>query len=78
MGLKPVRAPVDRCRMGQIGRWQVRWSALSRRRRLGAIAAMALAAGLVGVAVESASGDGFPAPVVWRDHVLETTTTNTP
>ena len=64
--------------MGQIGRWQTRWSAQPRPRRLGAIVAVVLAAGLLSVAVEAGSDDGTPAPVVWRDHVLDPTTTSTP
>jgi hypothetical protein len=60
--------------MGRIGRWRARWAGLSRPRRLRAIAAVALAAGLVGVAVEAGSDDGIPAPIVWRDHVLDQTT----
>jgi hypothetical protein len=63
--------------MGRIGRWRARWSGLSRPRRLGAIAAVAVAAGVVGVAVEAGSGDGIPAPIVWQDHVLDPTTTTT-
>jgi hypothetical protein len=29
------------------------------------------------VAVEAASSDAIPAPIVWRDHVLDPTTTST-
>jgi hypothetical protein len=61
-----------------MGRWRAKWSALSGPGRLGAIAAVALAVGLMGVAVESGAHDGIPAPVVWRDHVLDPTTTTTP
>jgi hypothetical protein len=57
--------------MGRIGPLQTRWSALSRPLRLGAIAAVVVAAGLVGAAVEAGPGHGTPAPVVWRDHVRD-------
>ena len=63
--------------MGRIGGWRARWSELSRPGRIGAIAAVAVAAGLVGIAVEAGSDDGVPAPIVWRDYVLDPTTTTT-
>lgn len=48
-------------------------------RRPGAvIATVALTAGLAVAAFAVASEDGPPAPVVWRDHVVETTTTTAP
>jgi hypothetical protein len=50
---------------------------MGRIRRFGLIAAFAVIAGLIGVAVFSASDDGVPAPIVWRDHVLDPTTTST-
>jgi hypothetical protein len=50
---------------------------MGRIRRLGFIAAFFVIAGLIGAAVISGSGDGVPAPIVWRDHVLESTTTST-
>ncbi len=65
------------CRMGRISRWRARWSELSRSRRLAGIAAVAVAAGLVGIAVEAGSDDGVPAPIVWRDYVLDPSTTTT-
>ena len=43
-----------------------------------AIAAVVVAAGLAGIAVEAGSDDGVPAPIVWRDYVLDPTTTSTP
>ncbi len=47
-------------------------------RRLGAaIAALAVTAG-VAVALGNGSGDDTPAPVVWRDHVVEPATTTAP
>jgi hypothetical protein len=49
---------------------------MSRIRRLGVVAVFTLIAGLIGAAI-SASGDSAPAPVVWRDHVLDPTTTST-
>ena len=64
--------------MGRMGRWRAKWSALSRPRRLAAIAAVTVAAGLMGAVAESRPDDGIPAPVVWRDHVLDPTTTSTP
>ena len=57
--------------MGRIGPVQTRWSELTRRRRLGVCAAALVAAGLVGATVEATSGQRTPAPVVWRDHVVE-------
>ena len=63
--------------MGRIGDWRVGWSGLSRSRRRAAIAAVAVAAGLVGIAVEAGSDDGVPAPIVWRDYVLDPTTATT-
>ena len=49
---------------------------MRRIRRFGVIAAFAVIAGLIG-AVISTSDDGVPAPIVWRDHVIEPTTTST-
>lgn len=49
-----------------------------RLRRLGAaIAALAVTAG-VAVALGAGPGDETPAPVVWRDYVVEPTTTTVP
>ena len=48
---------------------------MRRFRRFGVIAAFTVMAGLIGAAFISASNDGHPAPIVWRDHVIETTTT---
>jgi hypothetical protein len=48
---------------------------MGRTARLGIIAALAIAAGLIGAGVFSASDGGTPAPVVWRDHVVESTPT---
>jgi hypothetical protein len=48
---------------------------MGRIRRLGLIAAFFVIAGLIGAAVISGSGDGVPAPIVWRDRVLDPTTT---
>jgi len=42
------------------------------------IATVAVTAGLVVAAFGVASNDGTPTPVVWRDHVVETTTTTAP
>jgi hypothetical protein len=42
------------------------------------IATVGLTAGLVAAAFAVASDDSAPAPVVWRDHVVETNTTPTP
>ncbi|MCA1847344.1 MAG: hypothetical protein LC792_29995 [Actinobacteria bacterium] len=50
---------------------------MRRIRRFGVIAAFAVMAGLIGAAVMSASNEGNPAPIVWRDHVLDPTTTST-
>ena len=56
---------VDSARMGRI-------------RRFGLIAAFAVIAGLIGAAVVSSTSDGGnPAPIVWRDHVVDPTTTTT-
>ena len=56
---------VDSARMGRI-------------RRFGLIAAFAVVAGLIGAAVVSSGSDGGkPAPIVWRDHVVDPTTTTT-
>jgi hypothetical protein len=63
--------------MGRIRSVQARWTALSRPRRLAAIATVAVAAGLAGAAAEAGSGHGTPAPVVWRDHVVDPTTSTT-
>jgi len=49
---------------------------MGRIRRVGLVTAFAVIGGLIGAAVFS-SDDGVPAPIVWRDHVLETTTTST-
>jgi hypothetical protein len=50
---------------------------MGRIRRFGLIATFTVIAGLVGVAVYSASDDSVPAPIVWRDHVIDSTTTTT-
>jgi hypothetical protein len=42
------------------------------RRRGALIATIGLTAGLVVAAFAAASDEGTPAPVVWRDHVVET------
>jgi hypothetical protein len=49
---------------------------MGRIRRLGLITAFAVIAGLIGAVVLSASDDGVPAPIVWRDHVIDSTTTD--
>ncbi len=64
--------------MGRIGVWRARWSARSRRHRAGAAAAIVVAAGLVGVGINAASGHGTRAPVVWHDHVADPGTATTP
>jgi len=49
---------------------------MGRIRRLGLIAAFFVITGLIGAAVvSSTSDDGLPAPIVWRDRVLDPTTT---
>jgi hypothetical protein len=48
---------------------------MGRTRRLGIAAALALAAAVIGVGVVAASGDRTPAPVVWRDQVVDSTPT---
>jgi hypothetical protein len=63
--------------MGQIGPVRTRWSALPRRRRFGLCAAALVAAGLVGATVQATSSGSTPAPVVWRDHVVDSTMTGT-
>jgi hypothetical protein len=50
---------------------------MGRIRRFGLLAALAVITGLIGAAVISGSGDDVPAPIVWRDHVLDPTTTST-
>ena len=50
---------------------------MGRIRRLGLIATSAVIAVLIGVAVYSATDDGVPAPIVWRDHILDPTTPST-
>ena len=52
---------------------------MGRIRRFSLLAAFAVIAGLIGAAVvSSASNEGNPAPIVWRDHVLDPTTTTLP
>jgi hypothetical protein len=63
--------------MGRIGLLRARWSALSRHHRLGLCAAALVGASLVGATVQATSGGATPAPVVWRDHVVDPTTTGT-
>ena len=46
-------------------------------RRIGIVAALVLAAGLIGAGVISASGDHTPAPVVWKD-VVESSPRSSP
>jgi hypothetical protein len=48
---------------------------MGRFRRFGIIAACAVTAVLLGAAVLSVRADDAPDPIVWRDHVVETTTT---
>ena len=50
---------------------------MGRIRRFSLIAAFVVIAGLIGAAVLAGSDDGSPAPIVWRDHVLDPTTTST-
>jgi hypothetical protein len=50
---------------------------MRRIRRFGVIAVFAVIAAVIGGAVISASDDSIPAPIVWRDHVLDPTTTST-
>jgi hypothetical protein len=50
---------------------------MRRIRRFGVIAVFAVIATVIGAAVIAASDDGIPAPIVWRDHVLDPTTTST-
>ena len=48
---------------------------MGRFRRFGVITASAVIAVLVGAALLSVRADDTPDPIVWRDHVVETTTT---
>jgi hypothetical protein len=48
------------------------------RRRGAWIATIGLTAGLVVAAIALTSGESAPAPVVWRDHVVETTIPSAP
>jgi hypothetical protein len=64
--------------MGRISVWRARWSARSRRHRAGVAAAVVVAAGLVGVGINAASGPGNRAPVVWHDHVADPGPTTAP
>jgi hypothetical protein len=50
---------------------------MGRIRRLGLTATFAVTAALIGAAVHSATDDSVPAPVVWRDHVVDPAMTNT-
>jgi hypothetical protein len=63
--------------MGRIGGFRARWSALSRRRRAAVVAAVFVTAGVIGAGISAASGQGTPAPVVWRDHVADATNAST-
>jgi hypothetical protein len=61
--------------MGRMGALWARWSGLPPGRRAVVAAAVAVAAGLLGVGAVAGSGEHPPAPVIWRDHVVDRTAT---